>query len=137
MRKIQPADRVSYRISPGDTTRLVVLAEPADGVTHSLFVEIWEPGGSQPPNSHPDSIETFVFLAGEGIAHSDGASTSVGAGDVVVLPAGSVHQIVNPGEDRMYALTLMTPDDGFAALVRRGEPVALDAADLAVLRRRT
>ncbi len=135
MKTFRPGDLLSYRISPGDTTRLVVLASPADGVAHSLFLEIWEPGGSQPPNTHPDSVETFVFLAGSGVAHCDGVSTPVAAGDVIVLPATSVHQVVNLGAERMYSITLMTPDDGFADLVRSGEPVPLDEDDLAVLRR--
>jgi mannose-6-phosphate isomerase-like protein (cupin superfamily) len=95
--------------------------------------EVWDPGGSQPPNSHPDSVETFWFLAGEGIAISDGQEVPVRAGQFLVLPPGTVHQIRNTGPGRLYAITTMLPDHGFAELITNGPADRLDAADLAVL----
>jgi mannose-6-phosphate isomerase-like protein (cupin superfamily) len=121
-----------WRIAAGDTTRLAVLAEPTDGGC-SVFFEIWDPGGAQPPNSHPRSDEVFTFLAGEGIAICDGEQTPVRAGDTLVLPAGTVHRIENIGTDRMYALVTMVNDDGFTAFVRRGVAAPLDEVDLRVL----
>ncbi len=129
------ADAQAHRISPGDTVRLAVLAGPGDGSDTSVCFEVWDPGGAQPPNSHPASVETFVVLAGSGQAHSDGHVREIAAGDVLVLPAGSTHRIVNTSaSERLYTLTIMAPDDGFAALIERGEPAVLDAQDLAVLR---
>jgi mannose-6-phosphate isomerase-like protein (cupin superfamily) len=128
------ADADCWRIKEGDTTRLAVLAEPTPGHEgSSVFLEIWDPGGAQPPNSHPDSDEIFTFLAGSGVAHCDGEVATVAAGDTLLLRAGTTHRIVNTGRDRMYALVTMVRDHGFAAFVRRGEPAALDADDLAVL----
>ena len=49
------------------------------------------------------------------------------------LPPGTPHEIENTGAGRLYCLTFMAPDDGFAALIRNGEPVALDEEDLAVI----
>ena len=136
LRRVVDAD--CWRIAAGDTTRLAVLAEPAaDGAGCSVFFEIWDPGGAQPPNSHPDSDEIFTFLAGSGVAHCDGHEVDVAAGDTLVLPAGTVHRIVNVGTDRMYAVVTMVQDHGFAAFVRRGVPAPLDAEDLAVLRTRS
>jgi mannose-6-phosphate isomerase-like protein (cupin superfamily) len=128
------ADLVAYRISPGDTVRLAVVATPEDGLDATVCFEIWEPGGAQPPNSHPRSVETFYFLAGSGTAHCDGAVRAVTAGDFLVLPPGSTHRIVNTGAGRLYSVTTMSPDAGFAAFVRGGEPVPLDDADLSVFR---
>lgn len=96
--------------------------------------EVWDPGGSQPANSHPRSVETFWFLAGEGVATCDDVETPVVAGDFLVLPPGSVHRIRNTGRGRLYAVTTMAPDDGFAALVTNGVPDLLDDADRAVAR---
>jgi mannose-6-phosphate isomerase-like protein (cupin superfamily) len=132
VRRLVDAD--CWRIAVGDTTRLAALAEPTpDGGGCSVFFEIWDPGGSQPPNSHPDSDEVFTFLAGAGVAHCDGHQVAIGAGDTLVLRAGSVHRIENTGPDRMYAVVTMVQDHGFAAFVRRGVPAPLDAEDLAVL----
>lgn len=124
----------AHRITAGDSVRLAVLAGPEDGLDHSVLFEIWDPGGAQPLNSHPSSIETFLFLAGSGEAESDGRTTPVRAGDLLVLPAGTVHLIRNTGAGRLYAITTMIPDEGFAELVRKGPLADLDDADIAVLR---
>jgi mannose-6-phosphate isomerase-like protein (cupin superfamily) len=124
-----------FRISAGDTVRLAVIRAPDELDPSSVSFEVWDPGGAQPPNSHPRSVETFFFLRGRGIAISDGVEHPVGAGQLLVLPAGSVHRIVNTGEERLYAITTMSPDDGFVELITSGVPDALDAEDLTVLRR--
>lgn len=129
------APLTAHHISPGDTVKLAVLAGPADGLDHSVIFEIWEPGGAQPPNSHPASVETFLFLAGDGLAQSDGQEAAVGAGQLLVLPAGTTHRILNTGPGRLYAITTMIPDAGFAAMITAGPEAPLDAEDLAVLRR--
>ena len=91
-----PAAAISaFRISPQDTVKLAVLAGPSTGSSATVVFEIWEPGGAQPPNSHPDSAETFVVLRGTATAYSDEHVQPLQAGDTLVLPAGSVHRIVN------------------------------------------
>jgi mannose-6-phosphate isomerase-like protein (cupin superfamily) len=127
-------DAPCHRISPGDTVRLALLRSPDHLYDASVSFEVWDPGGAQPPNSHPGSVETFWFLAGEGVAISDGVETPVRAGQLLVLPPGSVHQIRNTGAGRLYAITTMVPDAGFAALITAGPPASLDADDLAILR---
>lgn len=123
-----------HRIAADDTVRLALVRPPADAADFSVSFEIWDPDGAQPPNSHPHSVETFWFLQGSGIAVSDGVETPVSAGQFLVLPAGSVHQIRNTGPGRLYAITTMMPDDGFAQLITQGPRAELDDDDLAVLR---
>jgi quercetin dioxygenase-like cupin family protein len=112
---------------------------PADGTATSVFYEVWEPGGSQPPNSHPDSTEIFVVLRGTGRAYSDGHVADLRAGDVLVLPPGSVHRIENISvRERLYTVTIMANDPGalpggFAALVDKGTPARWENADRDVL----
>jgi mannose-6-phosphate isomerase-like protein (cupin superfamily) len=128
-------------ISPADTVKLALLAGPADGSSTSVFFEVWEPGGSQPDNSHPESTEIFVILSGTGRAHSDEHTVELNAGDALVLHPGSTHRIVNTSPtERLYALTVMADDSGallggFAGLVTAGTAVAWDDADRAVLAR--
>jgi mannose-6-phosphate isomerase-like protein (cupin superfamily) len=131
---ISPDDLQMHYISPGDTVRLGVLAGPEVSPV-TVILESWDVAGSQPPNSHPASTELFLFLQGKGIANCDGAEVAVKAGDTLVLPATSVHFIRNTGEGRMYSVTLMSPDDGFAALVRRGPLAPTDDEDRAALTR--
>lgn len=51
----------------------------------------------------------------------------------MMLRPGTEHVVENPGPGKLYCLTTMVPDEEFAALIRNGTPVELDAEDLAVL----
>lgn len=129
----------THRISPGDTVKLAHVTGPSEGSPTSVFFEIWDPQGEQPDNSHPDSVEIFVFLSGQGEAHSDEHSVAVQAGDVLVLPSGSVHHIRNTSDtDRLYAVTIMandlgSMDRGFEHLVTTGERDTLEPQDVAAI----
>jgi mannose-6-phosphate isomerase-like protein (cupin superfamily) len=128
------AEIPAHHITAGDTVKLAVLSGPEDGSGTSVCFEVWEPGGSQPPNSHSGSTETFVVLAGRGLAHSDEHLRELGPGDVLVLPPGSVHRIENTSStERLYTITVMAPDAGFAKMITDGPAATLDEADLAVL----
>lgn len=128
------ADLRGFRISPGDSNYFACLFDPiADGTTFTLVVEIFEPGGRTPPNTHSHAEECFFVLAGTGRAYADGAETLIGAGDTFVLRPGTEHVVVNDGPGKLYCLTLMTPNEGFAELIRRGTPVDLAAEDIAIL----
>ncbi|MGW4073661.1 cupin domain-containing protein [Streptomyces asiaticus] len=125
----------AHHITAGDTVKLAVLAGPCDGSPTTVVFEVWEPGGAQPLNWHPESVETFVVLAGQGRATSDGHELDLAPGDVLVLPTGSKHRITNTSaRERLYTLTVMAPDEGFAGLIERGPVTGLDPQDLAVLR---
>lgn len=128
------AELPAFLISRNDTVRLAELAGPDHGTSASVFLEIWEPGGAQPINSHEDSAEIFIVLAGQAQAHSDEESVELVAGDILILQPGSEHRIINTSAtDRLYTITVMANDGGFAKLVTDGTPVPLTAADLGVL----
>ncbi|MCO7220306.1 cupin domain-containing protein [Klenkia sp. PcliD-1-E] len=128
------SDITPHYIGENRTVRLAVLSGPADGSSTTVVLEIWEPGGAQPDNSHEASTETFVVLRGTARAHSDQHVADLGPGDVVVLPATSVHHIVNTSAtERLYTITVMENDGGFADLIRSGPEAFLDADDAAVL----
>ena len=82
-------------------------------------------------------METFLFLRGTGRAYCDEFELDVRAGQLLVLPAGSLHRIENSTDAKLYAITTMAPDDGFAALVNRGETAPLDDEERAVLAQAT
>jgi hypothetical protein len=113
---IGPDELEMHYISAGDTVRLGVLAGPEISPV-TVILESWDVAGSQPPNSHPHSTELFLFLRGHGLANCDGHEVA----------------IKNTGDSRLYSITLMSPDDGFAHLVRRGPVAETDDEDRAVL----
>ena len=117
------------------TVNLAVLAVPADASGTTVAFEIWEPGGSQPDNSHEESTETFIVLQGTATAYSDEHTAQLAPGNVIVLPEGSVHHIVNTSpSERLYTITVMANDGGFSDLITTGPLAEFDAADLAVLK---
>jgi mannose-6-phosphate isomerase-like protein (cupin superfamily) len=128
------ADLRGFRIAPGDSNHFACLLDPlADGAAFTLVVEIFAPGGATPPNTHRAAQEAFFVLRGHGRARAGDSWRDIGPGDTLLLPPGVEHVVENPGPGKLYCLTLMVPDEDFAALIRGGTPVDLDAEDLAVL----
>ena len=125
--------RVS-RISPDDTNKFVMAVDPlADQAPFISVVEIFDVGGKTPPNTHQHAHEMFYVLSGRGRAWCDGKSYDVAQGDTLVLPPGMEHVVENTGPDKLYCLTVMVPNEGFAELIRAGQTMSLDAADRTVI----
>jgi len=128
------AELLAFRISPADSNYFACLLDPlGDGVSFTMVVEIFEPGGRTPPNTHLIAEEAFFVLRGTGKAIVEGASRDIGPGDVLVLRPGTEHVVENTGREKLYCLTIMTPNEGFAELIRSGTPVPLTDEDRAVI----
>jgi mannose-6-phosphate isomerase-like protein (cupin superfamily) len=79
----------------------VTLAAGAEGLTSlSLWRQAVGPGGCTPPHSHTCD-EVVLCEAGEGEVHIDGCVHRFGPHQTIVLPAGSMHQIFNTGNETM------------------------------------
>lgn len=124
----------AFRIAPTDTNYFAVLFDPEkDGIRNVFVIEIFAPGGATPPNIHAEADEFFYVLSGEGVARCGGAEVPLKPGSAMLLHPGHEHIVENTGAKNLYCLTVMTPNEGFAELIRTGVPVLLDAEDLAVL----
>jgi quercetin dioxygenase-like cupin family protein len=130
----EAAEMQAFRISPGDTNYFVILHDDrVPGFVNVAVIEVFDIGGRTPPNSHKAAHEFFYVLAGTGRATCGESVVDLARGTAMLVPPGGVHVIENIGMDKLYTLTVMTPDEQFAALIRAGAPVALDAEDLALL----
>jgi mannose-6-phosphate isomerase-like protein (cupin superfamily) len=124
----------AFRISPKDTNYFVMLFDKdTDKIDNIFVIEIFKPGGATPPNEHAAAHEFFHVLHGVGLARCDGKTLPIKKGDSLLLHPGSEHVIENTGADKLYTLTVMTPNEGFAELIRGGERIDLDAEDIRVL----
>jgi mannose-6-phosphate isomerase-like protein (cupin superfamily) len=127
----------AFRISPKDTNYFVMLFDKdSDKIDNIFVIEIFKAGGATPPNEHAAAHEFFHVLHGEGVARCDGETQPIKKGDSLLLHPGSEHVIENTGAGKLYTLTVMTPNEGFAELIRGGERVELDADDICVLQGR-
>ena len=128
------AELQAFRISAGDTNYFIILHDDrVPGFAHVCVIEIFEPGGKTPPNSHAAAFEFFYVLAGTGTAMCGGETVRIARGTSMLVPPGGVHVIENDEGGKLYTLTIMLPDEAFAAMIRNGTPVSLDAEDIAVL----
>lgn len=124
----------AFRIAEKDTNYFVILHDKAvPGFENVCVVEIFEPGGKTPPNSHKAAFEFFYVLEGQGRATCGGASVDLARGSAMLLPPGGLHVIENTGPGKLYTLTVMTPDEEFSDLIRAGIPVYLAPDDIALL----
>ncbi|MTJ06688.1 MULTISPECIES: cupin domain-containing protein [unclassified Anabaena] len=131
-----PKDYQAYRISPHNSNRLAIIFDSSSANTSlTCCVEIFDVGGQTPPNRHQWAVEMFFILKGEGIAICDGKQVDINAGDSLLVPPTGTHLIRNTGETRLYALTIMIPNEDFSELIRSGIPVELDDEDMTVLGR--
>ena len=124
----------AFRISLADTNYFVMLFdEETDKIDNIFVIEIFRTGGATPPNEHAAAHEFFYVLHGEGVARCEGKTLPIKKGDSLLLHPGSEHVIENTGLEKLYTLTVMTPNEGFAELIRGGERVELEADDIRIL----
>jgi|TARA_B100002052_G_scaffold190485_1_gene173618 mannose-6-phosphate isomerase-like protein (cupin superfamily) len=136
---IHPEQLQGFRFSDNDHCRLALLNAPDDCHAQalgdlSMFVEIHDPCDRVPPHSHQGAAELYFVLRGRAIFHVDDNAICAGTGDFIQVPAAARHDFENPGPNRLYLLTVLSHDMGFAELLRNGVPTPLDAEDLEVLR---
>lgn len=129
-----PAKAKAFRIGPNDTNYFAMLFDGVkDAIDNVFVVEIFNKGGATPPNEHAGAHEFFYVLHGEGTARCGDDLMPIKKGDALLLRPGNEHVIQNTGDSKLYTLTVMTPDEDFAKLIRSGQPVELDAEDILVL----
>lgn len=103
----QPAD--------GEPVRSVV-TESKDAVVVAWYIQ---PGQTILPHVHPHGQDTWTILSGQGEYYLDEAGTtqSIGAGDVVIAPIGSVHGVTNLGDQPLMFISVVSPAEAGYQLV--------------------
>ncbi len=81
----------------GQHTQLVIMTIPPDG---EIGVE-----------THDENDQILSFVSGLGKAVVGGKTKAVGAGDVVVVPAGVEHNFLNAGPNPLVLYTVYGPPD--------------------------
>ncbi len=67
------------------------------------------PGEEIGLETHPDNDQFFRFESGEGKVVINDSEYTVGDGDVVIIPAGSEHNVINTGSDSLKMYTIYSP----------------------------
>ncbi|MDP3998543.1 MAG: cupin domain-containing protein [bacterium] len=82
-------------LETGKNTQIVVMSIPSEG-------EIGE-------EVHSDNDQILYFMAGEGEVILEGETTAIGAGDVVLVHAGTKHNFKNTGSEDLKIITTYSP----------------------------
>jgi quercetin dioxygenase-like cupin family protein len=109
MDRIFPSGKFFQPTDKGEPIRSVVTESE-----HTVVVAWYlQPGQEIPAHIHPHGQDTWTILAGQGEYYLDGsgATQSIGIGDVVVAPIGSVHGVYNHGNEPLVFISIVSPVD--------------------------
>jgi mannose-6-phosphate isomerase-like protein (cupin superfamily) len=82
----------------------------ATGEHAQVVVMTIQPGEDIGEETH-EGDQLLFFVEGEGRAVLDGASEPVNAGDMVYVPAGTLHNFVNSGAEPLRLVTVYAPPE--------------------------
>jgi mannose-6-phosphate isomerase-like protein (cupin superfamily) len=97
------------------------------GPFSQLVVMSIEPGSEIGEETHDDVDQTLVFVEGEGEAVLEGTASPVTPGDLVFVPAGTLHNFVNRGSVPLKLWTLYAPPEHPDGTVHRTKAEADEA----------
>ena len=100
-------------------TAVVGYAAPSRGAAEVSLWQIELAPGSTSPRHQMDREEIFLGLAGHAIAEIDGSQHPLGAGDCLILPAGTDFTLHVPGQQPFRALAC-TPAGAKATMASDG-----------------
>ncbi len=80
-----------------------------NAANQSLAQATVPPGASTEAHYHKASEEIYLFTAGAGRMILGGEEAAVRAGDCVVIPPGTEHQLVNDGREPLVLLCCCAP----------------------------
>jgi quercetin dioxygenase-like cupin family protein len=72
-------------------------------------VDAFEPGQSHAAHCHADQEKLWMVLEGRGSVEVSGVRSSIGAGELVVVPAGEPHGLYADAGERMVVLVVLAP----------------------------
>jgi mannose-6-phosphate isomerase-like protein (cupin superfamily) len=109
--EIRTRDRVpAFVTADGSTIRELVGLRATPGVSaHSLAEASLAPGQATERHYHGLTEETYYLVQGRGLMELDGETAKVAAGDAILIPPGSRHQIRNTGEGPLRLLCACAP----------------------------
>ncbi len=102
----------------------------ATGQHSQLVVMSIPPGGEIGDEVHPDVDQILMLIVGQATAVLDGQRNFVRHGDLVHVPAGTRHNIVNTGTVDLRLFTIYSPPEHAPGTIHRTKAEA-DAAESA------
>ena len=77
------------------------------------------PAGEIGMETHPDNDQVLYFVSGKGKAILNGEEAEIGAGDLVLVNAGTEHNFMNTGDEDLKIITTYSPPHHPAGTIHR------------------
>ena len=107
---IQNIDHVPAFITKDGSEIRELLAHRNSVIRNQTLAEArLPPGGSTTPHRHLKTEEIYYILEGRGSMQVDKEIQTVGPGDAIAIPPGSLHQITNTGTTLLKFLCCCAP----------------------------
>jgi mannose-6-phosphate isomerase-like protein (cupin superfamily) len=100
----------------------------ATGPHAQVVVMSIPPGGEIGEEVHHDVDQVLVFVEGDGAAVLDGVRGHVGPDRLVLVPAGTMHNVINTGPTDLRLYTVYAPPQHVPGTIHRTRAEA-DAAE--------
>lgn len=81
----------------------------ATGPNTQVVIMSIKPGEDIGEETHPDNDQVLYLVAGSGKAVLDHEESDYSAGDLVLVPAGTLHNFVNTGGEDLKIITAYSP----------------------------
>jgi mannose-6-phosphate isomerase-like protein (cupin superfamily) len=85
--------------------------EVATGEHSQVVVMTIPPGEEIGEEVHQENDQLLVFVDGQADAVLDGETTRVTSNDLVLVPAGTVHNFINTGQTALRLVTVYAPPE--------------------------
>jgi mannose-6-phosphate isomerase-like protein (cupin superfamily) len=102
--------------------------EVATGEHSQVVVMTIPPGEEIGEEVHQENDQLLVFVDGQADAVLDGETTRVTSNDLVLVPAGTVHNFINTGQTALRLVTVYAPPEHAPGTVHQTKAEA-DAAE--------
>jgi quercetin dioxygenase-like cupin family protein len=79
--------------------------------TERFFCDLYcfEPGQEQSPHTHGGQDKIYYVIEGKGLFRVGDEEKELGAGEIVLAPAGENHGVANQSQQRLSVLVFVTP----------------------------
>lgn len=105
----QIEDQAPFTTADGSTIRSILDLTNAPVENQSLAEATLPPGSSTERHYHKASEEIYYIIGGTGVMELDGETSEVRAGDAILIPPGSWHQITAGENNEIRLLCCCSP----------------------------
>ncbi|MBM3851629.1 MAG: cupin domain-containing protein [Verrucomicrobia bacterium] len=93
--------RTGQKLDVAGLNEIIVIIDRSETELTEVGLNSWAPGLDGPPHAHEQKEQNFLVTAGRGLVRIGADTFPAAAGAFFYVPAGTIHQTINQGTDRL------------------------------------